>query len=47
MGYCFSNMRLTRIENLRDMACSWTKSMGKEEEAVNILKAGIDANPSR
>ncbi|KAA1478447.1 Suf-domain-containing protein [Dentipellis sp. KUC8613] len=28
------------------MAYVWTNSVGKSEEAVNILKAGIEANPS-
>ncbi|KAG6910176.1 hypothetical protein DXG01_012625 [Tephrocybe rancida] len=28
------------------MAYTWTNSVGKHEEALNILKAGMDANPS-
>jgi cleavage stimulation factor subunit 3 len=29
------------------MAYVWTNSIGKTEEAINLLKAGIEANPMR
>jgi cleavage stimulation factor subunit 3 len=29
------------------MAYTWTSSVGKQEEAISILKAGLEANPSR
>jgi hypothetical protein len=29
------------------MAYVWTNSIGKTEEAVNLLKAGIEGNPMR
>lgn len=28
------------------MACNWTNSVGKHDEALTILKAGLEANPS-
>ena len=34
-------------ELLRFMAYTWTSSVGKSEEAISILKAGLQANPSR
>jgi cleavage stimulation factor subunit 3 len=33
--------------SVRYMAYVWTNSIGKTEEAVNLLKAGIEANPMR
>lgn len=38
-------LHLTRSS--RYMAFMWTNSVGKTEEAINLLKSGIDANPSR
>ena len=32
---------------LRFMAYTWTNSVGKHDEAMSILKAGMEANPSR
>jgi cleavage stimulation factor subunit 3 len=32
---------------IRYMAYVWTNSIGKTEEAINLLKAGIEANPMR
>ena len=32
---------------LRFMAYTWTNSIGKYDEAMSILKAGMEANPSR
>ena len=32
---------------LRFMAFTWTNSVGKYDEAMSILKAGMEANPSR
>jgi len=29
------------------MAYVWTNSVGKTEEAISLLKAGIEANPTR
>lgn len=29
------------------MAYAWTNSIGKTDEALALLKAGIDANPAR
>jgi len=29
------------------MAYTWTSSVGKQEEAISLLKSGLDANPSR
>jgi len=34
-------------ELLRFMAYIWTSSVGKSEEAISILKAGLQVNPSR
>lgn len=31
----------------RFMAYTWTNSVGKPEEAMAILKAGMEANPTR
>lgn len=32
---------------LRFMAFTWTASVGKNYEAIGILKAGLEANPDR
>jgi cleavage stimulation factor subunit 3 len=29
------------------MAYSWTASIGKNDDALSILKAGLEANPDR
>ena len=34
-------------ELLRFMAYTWTSSVGESEEAISILKAGLQVNPSR
>lgn len=31
----------------RYLAYVWTSSVGKQEEAINLLKSGIEANPTR
>jgi cleavage stimulation factor subunit 3 len=46
---CFMliNLVFTLFYVFRYMAYVWTTSVGKQDEAMNILKAGIEANPSR
>jgi cleavage stimulation factor subunit 3 len=42
-----SSVQLKLRDSVRYMAYVWTNSIGKTEEAINLLKSGIDANPMR
>jgi hypothetical protein len=37
----------SHVSSTRYLAFVWTNNAGKTEEAIRILKAGIEANPAR
>jgi hypothetical protein len=43
----FYTLWLISDELVRFMAYTWISSVGKQEEAITTLKAGLEANPSR
>ena len=40
-------IRMRYYSEIWYMAYTWTNSVGKHDEALSILKAGLEANPSR
>ena len=40
-------VRMRFFSEIWFMAYTWTSSVGRQDEAMSILKAGIEANPTK